>query len=624
MSKIRSLILALALAAGLAPAFAQAPPAVPALPDTTRQTNYSITASTCVCSVGFQIYGDSTDYQNWVQVWLNGVQVAYNDASKGWTITSPSGSLSTIPRPITDGVLTFNSAQTGTVQIVGARRPRRTSQFQENRGVAARDLNQLNTDIIAQNREEWDFRSRTVQAVPGEVLAPLPSASLRAGGYMGFDGLGNPTVLPGTGSSPNAIGNGQLFGNFSGGSAPPSGATPSSIWDAFCSTSIGNFWVRMSSGWGCVSLGYANPAWWGADPTGSADSASAINSAIATGLPVRVPPGTFKVGSKVTKSFTNNTDCFSFNGAGKGITILRWPNATGGLLVDGTGFGVYNCFKIANLTLQTAQNGGGDAIKLLNGGISVIAPSSIIENVSIQGADTNSTGLNYWNNGIYTHFWSGISVSHVDISGDVIHNFNVQGGTAINIEGDLATTNYVQSIKVSDSWLSGKFNVILGAYWQGLLFHHVNMGGDTNILAGTAGGILVQLTFTDSIFFAQTTTAFFNVAITGFQFIGNNTFSTTASGTQLYLGNTFLSTITGNVITGPGSPMAGIRIDGSTNTVTGNTFNGFATGVFLSGTAVANTVGLNAYFNTTTKILNSGTGNSVGTAAAGNMTGVVP
>src|SRR6516225_1053858 len=118
MSWARRLILAFALMAGLAPAFAQAPPPVPALPDAERRTSYSISGSTCACAVGFPLYGDNNDYANWLEVYINGVMVPQ---SGNWTIASPTGSLATIPRPITDAVLTFNTAQTGTVQIVGAR-----------------------------------------------------------------------------------------------------------------------------------------------------------------------------------------------------------------------------------------------------------------------------------------------------------------------------------------------------------------------------------------------------------------------------------------------------------------------------------------------------------------------
>jgi hypothetical protein len=191
---LRRMLLAACLALSLSPALAQAPPAVPALPDTERRTSYSISSSTCACAVGFALYGDGTDYGNWLEVWLNGVL----QPSSGYTITSPTGSLSSIPRPITDAVLTFNSPTTGTVQIVGARRPRRTTQFPENRGVAARDFNQALTDIISQNREIWDktndVTGRALMSQPGNTVGLLPLPVNCQSALLGFDASGlNPT-----------------------------------------------------------------------------------------------------------------------------------------------------------------------------------------------------------------------------------------------------------------------------------------------------------------------------------------------------------------------------------------------------------------------------------------------
>ncbi len=211
MSLTRRFILALALMAGLTPVFAQAPPPVPALPDAERRTTYSISGSTCACAVNFAIYGDSTDVQNWLEVFVNGALVT----SANWTITSPTGPLSTIPRPITDAVLTFNAAQTGTVQIVGARRPRRTSQFAENQGVPARNLNQVFTDVIAMLRENWDktndVTGRAVLAPPGETLNLLPIAANRSSHGACFDSGGNLTSCVSIPSSTFAAGNGITF-----------------------------------------------------------------------------------------------------------------------------------------------------------------------------------------------------------------------------------------------------------------------------------------------------------------------------------------------------------------------------------------------------------------------------
>lgn len=229
MKHIRSLILAFVLSAWLAPAFAQAPPPVPALPDTERRTSYVISGSTCNCAIGFQLYGDSTDYANWIEVWVNGALIPQ---SGNWTITSATGSLGTIPRPITNAVLTFTTAQTGTVQIVGAQRPRRTSQFSESRGVAARDMNQVLSSLTAMLRENWDktndVTGRAVIAPPGETLAMLPKLANRLSQGACFDSSGNlvpcvsipsSTIIAGNGITLTGVNPTTIAANLSG-SAP--------------------------------------------------------------------------------------------------------------------------------------------------------------------------------------------------------------------------------------------------------------------------------------------------------------------------------------------------------------------------------------------------------------------
>ena len=206
---MRSLLTVALLLFGLAPAVAQAPPAVPALPDTARLTSYSLSGTTCACSVGFALYGDGNDVDNWLTVWINGTQYLSTDSNHGWALSSVTGPLSTIPRPITDAVLTFNLVQTGTVQIVGARRPRRTTQFPENRGIAARDLNQALTDIIAQLRENWDpirglFGSNGWPPSKSGTTNTLASVNgpLTSGACLDFDGVGN--IVAGSGACVSA------------------------------------------------------------------------------------------------------------------------------------------------------------------------------------------------------------------------------------------------------------------------------------------------------------------------------------------------------------------------------------------------------------------------------------
>lgn len=210
---MRGVLVALAFIAGLvgpAMLMAQAPPPVPAMPDSERRTEYTITGSNCNCPIGFTLYGDATDFGAWIEVYLDGVK---QDPAT-YSVTSPSGSLATLPRPITDAILSFTALTTGEVQIVGGRRPRRTQLFSENRGVAARDLNQVLNDVEAQNREAWDMRGRTIRGAPGTEMGQLPSASDCANGFIQFDATGqNPTCVNLTTGDINTITPGSISNN---------------------------------------------------------------------------------------------------------------------------------------------------------------------------------------------------------------------------------------------------------------------------------------------------------------------------------------------------------------------------------------------------------------------------
>lgn len=166
--------------------------ATPALPDTERRTTYSISAQVGPFDVGFHIYGDATDYQDWVEVWLNDVKLV---GGVDWVLGLASGTIATAPRPLQNARITLTSARTGTLQIVGARRPRRLIQFTENQGVTARDFNVALTDVVAENREDWDHWKRTFQFPPGSSIAVFPPASSRANTVLGFDANGTPAMF---------------------------------------------------------------------------------------------------------------------------------------------------------------------------------------------------------------------------------------------------------------------------------------------------------------------------------------------------------------------------------------------------------------------------------------------
>lgn len=169
-------------------------PTVPPLPDEERLTSYTVASpSVGPFEVGFDIYGDDDDPEAWIKVYLDGVEQVGN-----WTLTSDSGlDLSILPRPITDGKITFDGAETGALKIVGARRPRRPIQFVNGHGQGAYSQNRILTDILATMREMFDEFARTLRGVPGDTFNRLPAKDDLAGGFLAFDEDGEPIAAAG-------------------------------------------------------------------------------------------------------------------------------------------------------------------------------------------------------------------------------------------------------------------------------------------------------------------------------------------------------------------------------------------------------------------------------------------
>lgn len=90
----------------------------PPPPDYIRLTTHTAKNETGPFRVGLPLSKRGANYGRWIEVWLDGKLLRPN---RDWTLSSPSGSLGELPRPITDAEITFTSPRTGEIQIVADR-----------------------------------------------------------------------------------------------------------------------------------------------------------------------------------------------------------------------------------------------------------------------------------------------------------------------------------------------------------------------------------------------------------------------------------------------------------------------------------------------------------------------
>lgn len=148
---------------------------------------------------------------------------------------------------------------------------------------------------------------------------------------------------------------GTACGTVAGG--PPGQVPFSSIFNAVCTLSPNT----------CASvLGYANIVWYGADPTGVANSSTAINNALAnsSGVCAYAPTGTF-LASNI--AITTNGGCLI--GIDINATIIKNPNASSPTITVANGLsGVHlSSFQLNRAVTATS---GGDGIQWALTGIS--------------------------------------------------------------------------------------------------------------------------------------------------------------------------------------------------------------------------------------------------------------
>lgn len=411
----------------------------------------------------------------------------------------------------------------------------------------------------------------------------------------------------------------NLLANTSGSTAAPAATTAAGFFNAVCSSSIGQAWVQLSGGWGCTSLGYANPVWWGADPTGVNNSATAFTNALAASSNIVFPPGIFIFGSQIVYTLPNATASVKIEGAGTENTVLEWA-AGGGLKINYVG--PSNSSHIRDISLLTGTTNVGSAIFLSQTAASISNPAvtapSDITNVSLHGSDGYAL-TDYWATAISVIGVSNVNYYGVDITGDA-----AIGGTGVSISGSAAV------IPVVFNFIHSVFNnlnigINYGTFTQGVSVSQSNFTGDNyGILVPTGTAAPDQLIVSDSQFNCELQGILDEVGV-GSELIHHNLFiviTTSSSGVGIQIQNSTVYVIEGNEFNIQGTKVGiypvGIDISSSqsgfSGVISGNQLDSMTTAIILGSGSTGVNVQANAYSRTTTNVTNSGTGNSVGVA----------
>ncbi len=173
----------------------------------------------------------------------------------------------------------------------------------------------------------------TVQ-VNGNSMGTASTINFGSGSGFTFSGSVSAGVATITGSASSGSGGSMTTGS----GTPSSGCSSSSNLGALylqTNTSAATLWVCGYNGssyhWVQVQDNKINIVSLGADPTGSSDSTSAINSAVGASCPtacvIYFPPGKYKTSSTVVVANSNTT----LTGAGgKGVSVLDFEPSTAG------------------------------------------------------------------------------------------------------------------------------------------------------------------------------------------------------------------------------------------------------------------------------------------------------
>ncbi len=470
-----------------------------------------------------------------------------------------------------------------------------------------------------------------VTALTGDVTATGPgsaTATIAAGAVTGTK------IAAGTVANSNLTNMAGLTmkANATGSSAAPQDVSATSWFDAAYCNTIGWVIVRFTSAWTCSKFIAANPVWWGADPAGVSDSASALNSALAASGVVEFPAGKFKFLSAISYSIPTGINSVTLKGQGQDVTILTWPNAAGGMTF--TYASINSSVHFRDLSLTTGTTNGGTAVKLnLTTSVAnpaVFAPSDFYR-VTFRGDDGYAL-TDYWTTAIAVQNVSNVNFDAISIWGPV----SSPTGNGITLVGLPASSTFGVNYNISKSMLIDlAVGINYGNFVQGVTVDQTTFAGSVSgiITAGSLTG-LAQLSVTNSEFDTTGTTNGIaistNSRIDGVQ-LTNNLFlvnGTTPVGVNLPASS--FTTIQGNIFWNSGAAAAnaiGVNIPGVPTIncqIQGNIFRGFSgAGAIAANIGGGNcTLASNSFSSNTTNIALGGSGNVVLNNSGYNPVGV--
>lgn len=368
--------------------------------------------------------------------------------------------------------------------------------------------------------------------------------------------------------------------------------------------------------------------------TGTADDTAtfaAALAAIAAGGRLFIPAGTYNIGSALAQTITASA---TIEGAGSGVTTLRFFNTTDGLSLS---YAAPQNLHIRGLSIVRAATGAVYS----NTGLSVIATSFpgggnvngpiTIQDVTVRGNIGRTTA---WMTGIGLNAPSSIALDHVMVLMPNATGANVGVGIAyagqsgsfyaveaalsdVTVQGGgqgLAIGDWVQGVYVSNSRFLG---LDYGVYWPGVGTHsdiwlavtntHFN-AGSRGLYAFGVGGVICSNT--DTLHFAVP-------SVTG-----------DWSGFEIHNSNTGM--VTNSNVVGNGSSFSGTEnavqfISGNLCTAVGNVFSTIRNdAVVLSGTQSQSTVASNVGANIGGALVNDTSSGSASNARLLNTLNSVP